>query len=161
ISADEHKINAKAIAALARQKGIYQRAGQLVRVVKDKSPATKGIRRPSTPRIEAIPPPLLRDRLAANVRWIKTTQNGLEPGHPPGWCASAVHSYGHWRGIPFLEAVVDHPILRHDGTILDKTGYDSETALLLRPSGKLPSVPKTPTQEEARAAVTLLLDVVS
>src|SRR5262249_21954015 len=31
ISADEHKINAKAITALARQKGIFQRAGQLVR----------------------------------------------------------------------------------------------------------------------------------
>src|ERR1700687_91198 len=66
ITTEEHEVNAEAVAALGRDNGIYQRICQLVRVVRDRSPAAKGIRRPFGPRIDALPKALLRERLAAN-----------------------------------------------------------------------------------------------
>jgi putative DNA primase/helicase len=68
ISTEEHEVNAEAVTALGTDEAIYQRGGMLVRVVRDVSPAAKGVRRPFAPRIEPMPPPLLRERLAANAR---------------------------------------------------------------------------------------------
>lgn len=165
ITTEEHEVNAAAASALALDEGTYQRAGLLVRIVRDTSPATKGIRRPFAPRIEALPPALLRERLAANARWFqqkKTPQGIVEvPTHPPGWCVPAVHARGEWPGLRHLEAVVEYPILRPNGTILSKPGYDVDTCLLLEPTGKLPTISDCPTRADAAAAARLLLDVVS
>src|SRR5262249_1108536 len=125
--------------ALGRDAGIFQRGGSLVRVVRDLSPAAGGLRRPFAPRIEAVPLSLLRERLAANARWIalRKTREGTEetPARPPAWCVAAVHARANWPGIRHLEAVVDHPVLRPDGTLLDRPGYDLGTGLLLEPAG--------------------------
>src|SRR5581483_7104942 len=67
ITTDEHLVNDAAVAALARDSTLYQRAGLLVRIVRDTSPAARGVRRPLAPRIEPLPAPLLRERLAANA----------------------------------------------------------------------------------------------
>jgi hypothetical protein len=165
ISTEEHEVNAQAVAALARDPGIYQRGGMLVRVVRDASPATKGIRRPFAPRIEMLPPPLLRERLAANAMWIRPrkTQRGdiEEPAHPPAWCVSATHARADWPGIRHLEAVVDYPVLRPDGTVLSRPGYDPETGLFLEVLGNLPGIPDHPTRADAILARDQLLEVVS
>src|SRR5262249_26132166 len=135
ITTEEHEVNEKAIQALARDASFYQRGNLLVRIMRDGSPASKGIRRPFTPRIDPLPAPLLRERLAANASWIKLRQakDGVieEPAHPPSWCISAIHARGEWPGIRHLEAVVDYPVLRPDGTILYQPGYDPSTGLLL------------------------------
>src|SRR5262249_27813745 len=153
---DEHKVNEQAVAALGGEKSIYQRAGLLVRLVRDESPAAQGIRRPFAPRIETLPPPLLRERLAANAKWLsrKSGKGGVEgaAAHPPGWCVAAVVAHGYWPGVRPLEAVVDYPVLKPDGTILCQPGYDADTGLLLAPAGKLPDVPEQPTQADARRA---------
>ena len=113
-------------AALARDDAIYQRGGMLIRVVRDVSPAAKGIRRPFAPRIETLPPALLRERLAANALWItihETKEGAVEkPARPPAWCVAAVHARADWLGIRHLEAVVVYPVLRPDGTILCQAG---------------------------------------
>jgi hypothetical protein len=122
ITTEEHEVNAEAVAALATEESIYQRGGLLVRVVRDVSPAAKGIRRPFAPRIEPLPPPLLRERLAANARWValhgKKDEMEERPARPPAWCVSAVHTRAQWPGVRHLEAVLDYPVLRPDGTIL-------------------------------------------
>jgi hypothetical protein len=158
ITTEEHEVNAQAAAVLARDPCIYQRGGILVRVVRDTSPAAVGIRRPFAPRIEPLPPALLRERLAANARWIAIAQNGeLRPGRPPGWCVAAVHARGDWPGLRHLEAVVDYPVLRPDGTILDRPGYDDATGLLLEFTDEPPVVPPAPSHHEALAARDALL----
>src|SRR5207237_390767 len=81
--------------------------------------------------------------------------------HPPGWCVSAVHSRGEWPGIPHLEAVVDYPVLKRDGTVLCKPGYDAETGLYLEPPRKLPNIPDRPTKTDAIAARDRLVGVVA
>jgi hypothetical protein len=165
ITTEEHKVNAAAVSALAGDAAVYQRGGMLVRVVRDVSPAAKGIRRPFTPRIETLPPPLLRERLAANAHWInlRETQNSVteQDAHPPAWCVSAVHARADWPGIRHLEAVVDYPVLRPDGTILDRAGYDRETGLLLEAAATFPAIGPSPSKEQAIDARDQLLDVVA
>jgi hypothetical protein len=165
ITTDEHLVGDAAIAALAKDGGIYQRGGLLVRIVRDSSPAARGIRHPLAPRIEPLPPPLLRERLAANALWqtLRRKKNGDEepvPARPPGWCTAAVHARGNWPGVRHLEAVVDTPVLRPNGTILCTPGYDAETGLLFEADRTFPSFPDKPTQEDALAARDLLLEVV-
>jgi hypothetical protein len=162
VTTEEHEVNEAAVAALVREEGIYQRGGILVRVVRDDSPAANGIRRALAPRIEPLPPPLLRERLAANAQWAtKNSQGEVKPTRPPGWCVSAVHARGQWPGIRHLEAVVDCPVLRYGGTILDRPGYDPATALLLESGTKFPPTPENPSRDDAVAACQKLLDVVA
>jgi hypothetical protein len=165
ISTEEHEVNADAVAALQRDDAIYQRGGMLVRVVRDVSPAAKGIRRAFSPRIEALPPALLRERLAANAVWMtlrETSEGAVEkPAHPPAWCVSAVHARADWPGIRHLESVVDYPVLRPDGTILCRPGYDRETGLLLESASQFPTIPDQPSKDEAVAALNALQEVVS
>lgn len=165
LSTEEHEINDAAIDALGSDKSIYQRGGLLVRVTYDDSPAASGIRRPLAPRIEAIPREILRERLAAAATWIslRETQNSVieTPAHPPGWSVSAVHSRGRWRGIRYLEAVVEYPVLRPDGTILQDPGYDASTGLLLEPAGSPPTIPLSPSHADALRARDRLLEVVA
>ena len=165
ITTEEHEVNAQAAQALARDPTMYQRGGSLVRVLRDTSPAGKGIRRPLAPRIDALPQPMLRERLSEVARWrsLRETSDGVEerPARPPAWCVSAVHVRAEWPGVRHLEAVVDYPVLRPDGTILCCPGYDTDTGLLLEPAGLLPNIAEPPSRAEAIKAMDTLLDVVS
>jgi hypothetical protein len=165
LSAEEHAVNAAAVAALAADPSLYQRGAMLVRVLRDGSPAAAGVRRPLAPRIEAIPRELLRERLTAVASWVslRETKIGAQesPAHPPGWCVGAVHARGTWEGIRHLEAVVEYPILRPDGTLLQEPGYDPATGLLLEPAGPLPTIPTRPARADAVRARDRLLGLVS
>ena len=165
ISTDEHHVNTKAVESLGSDDTIFQRGGILVRIVRDTSPAAKGIRRPMSPRIEILPAPILRERMTAVASWIaiRHTKDGAEerPAHPPAWCVSAVHARGCWPGIRHLEAVVDYPVLRPDGSILMTNGYDHDTGLLLEMHCDLGELPHHPTLDEAIAARDRLLEVVT
>jgi hypothetical protein len=164
VTPEEHEVNAEAVEALTTDESIFQRGGMLVRVVRDVSPAAKGIRRPFAPRIEPLPPPLLRERLAACARWITLheTQEWPQerPAHPPAWCVSAVHARAEWPGIRHLEAVVDYPVLRPDGTLLAKPGFDPDTGLLLELTDA-PAISENPSRDYAIEAREYLLDLVN
>jgi hypothetical protein len=165
IGTDEHRVNAAAVEALAADESIYQRGGVLVRIVRDASPATKGIRRPMSPRIEALPAPVLRERLTAVAAWksVRETNDGAteSPAHPPAWCVSAVYARGEWPGIRHLEAVVDYPVLRPDGTILSATGYDPSTGLFLAAGCNFDYLPSHPSHADAVTARNRLLEVIA
>jgi hypothetical protein len=160
ITTDEHTVNAKAADALGRDADIYQRGGQLVRVARDLSPAGRGIRRPCAPRIDTLPLPIVRERLAATVQWFSRRSGEFVPAHPPEWAVRAIHARGEWPGVRHLEAVIEYPVLRPDGTLLMTPGYDSTTGLLLEPRGELPELVESPTRADARGALGALLDVV-
>jgi hypothetical protein len=166
VTTEEHLVNDQAVGAIGSDQSIFQRGALLVRVVTDDSPAGRGIRRPFAPRIDALPPPLLRERLTANARWIvpQTDKNGevrYKPGHPPGWCVSGVHARSCWPGVRHLEAVVEYPVLRPDGTVCRAAGFDPDTGLLLAPAGDLPDILDSPSREDAIAAADTLFEVVA
>lgn len=169
IDTEESRVNDDAIAALALVPNVYQRGSSLVRIVHDDGKARRlNLARPiGAPVITAIAPATLQEILANAARWIrieideKAVKEG--PAHPPPWSVKAVHARGQWAGVRALEAVVESPVLRADGSILSTPGYDEATGLFYEPSPggpAFPPVPEFPTGEEVDAASDLLLDVV-
>lgn len=62
-----------------------------------------------------------------------------------------------WR-FPPLEALIESPFLRSDGTICDSPGYDASTCLFYAPapSLRLPEIPEMPTRDHVDVSLDLL-----
>ena len=63
--------------------------------------------------------------------------------------------------IPRVSGIITTPTLRPDGSLLSAPGYDPRSELYLLPGLQLPPIPERPTREEARAALELLIDLLS
>jgi hypothetical protein len=138
----------------------------LVQVVstEPESDQTAAVRRPpGSLVVREIPPPLLRERLTRSAKWEKYVGGEGEeyrPVHPPAWSVNAVHSRGVWPGVRQLEAVVNHPVVLGNGSILAANGYDATSKLLVCiPSDLCLTVPARPTRADAAAAVAVIDDV--
>jgi hypothetical protein len=166
VTPDEHLVNDQAIAALVRDDSIFQRGGVIVQILYDHGKKTlKGITRPAhTPRICPLREASLRERLSRVARFVKYVEKeeGVEvvQQHPPAFCTSAVAARGHWPSVRHLEGVINSPILRSDGTVLQTPGYDPVTGLYYEPDGPIIDVPESPTFADARASCDALLEVV-
>ena len=71
----------------------------------------------------------------------------------PCWVAKRVLSiYKDWP-FPVLLGVINHPILRLNGTLLNTPGYDAESGLFFNPGPhQWPPIPLAPSAAEAKAA---------
>jgi len=135
---------------------MFIRAGALVRVREDEH---------GTPQIQSMDLNHVRgraDRCADFVRitkqgdnWIKTKVN------PPEIVIKDLMALPTWP-FPALEAVVESPILRPDGSIFDAPGYDAKTRLYYRPvpGFEHPRIPADPSEGEVRAALDLVNEAV-
>ncbi len=135
---------------------MFIRAGALVRVREDEH---------GTPQIQSMDLNHVRgraDRCADFVRitkqgdnWIKTKVN------PPEIVIKDLMALPTWP-FPALEAVVESPILRPDGSIFDAPGYDAKTRLYYRPvpGFEHPRIPADPSEDEVRAALDLVNEAV-
>lgn len=152
-----------------RRWSIYVRGGMLVRVINVLDPDdphrehAKHIN--GGPKIDRVPLPSLTEHIATAASFVKERANRsgethLVSTHPPEWLVTTVMSRGEWPGVPDLEAITEVPVLRDDGTVLETPGYDPHSRLFYAPSGRFPSVPSSPSRDEARAAAERLLDVV-
>lgn len=160
LSDREHEVNAEAAARLAQLEGVYVRAGRLVRVVRDVK-ARKINRPPGAPTLGELPRSIVRERLTevAQFKQWKTGYWKVTP--PPDWCVAAVHERGEWPGARLIEGIIEAPVLRSDGSVLARQGYDEDTGLLLSSSGVFDQVPEKPTQDDAKNAAEQLLEVVA
>jgi Bifunctional DNA primase/polymerase, N-terminal len=146
-------------------RGVYVRGrpGELVRLCRD-APAPRGINRaPGAPTIQAIPPVQLQLELERMGQWVRVKREPSKAGYivpsaPPQKLVEYVRTVGMWPGIPMLEGITEAPCLRRDGSILDTPGYDNETGLLYEPSTQFPVIQTRPTLDDAREAVSVLLD---
>lgn len=167
ISTDEHLVNDLAVAALARDPEVYQRANVLVTILRDDAARNRAILRPpGSPRIAALPLPRLREKLTRWASWRRPQRNrdGDEqaiPAHPPEWAVAGVAARGSWPEIRAIEAITEAPAIRPDGTILDRPGYDEATGLLYEPNAPFPPIPPRPTEADARRAADALLELVT
>lgn len=165
ITTEERDVNDQAAAALTAEPTVYQRGNGLVTVFREPE-ETRHIRRQAgSPRIVPLATPRLRELLASVARWRKKKAAGKGkprpvPAHPPDWSVSAVSARGSWEGIRPLEAVVEAPTLRPDGTVLDTPGWDPATTLLYEPNGEFPPLPPAPTLAMAQEAADVLLGLV-
>jgi hypothetical protein len=166
ITTAEHFVIDEAVDALSQAPNVYQRGNMLMTVIRDLTPKNRLILRPpGSPRIAPLPHPSLRELLTRWARWEKirkTKEQGEEttPAHPPDWAVAGVAARGSWPEIRLIEAVTETPVLRLDGTILDRSGYDERTALLFEPNAPFPKIPSAPSHADAREAADLLMGLV-
>jgi hypothetical protein len=169
IDTAEYLVNAQAAAALGSELDLFARAGMLVQVVEapDVPDPTAPVRRPpGVPVVRDVSPPLLRERLTRCASWVRRTERGGEinetPAHPPAWSVQAVHGRGDWPAVRRLEAVVTHPALLADGSILSAAGYDAASGLLVSlPAGVSVNLTDRPDRAAVAAAVAELFDVIA
>ncbi len=164
ISPLEWKVTDEAIAVLTRDPEVFTRSGELVRIVTDEPPHD-GIERPaSTQQIRPLLPPTLRERLGKVAKFVTISPDGeARQKPPPDWCLSAIRHRGTWRGIRHLEGIVNTPVLRADGSVLSKPGYDPATGLVLTAGSaeSAESAESDLTPDAAKRAVSKLLNLVS
>lgn len=146
--------------------GVYVRGRMLVSVVRDGSDPTTWIRRaPGAPTIRPLDQAQVLDRMDRAARWRrpgKDDQAERKPVMPPPQVAAQVLARPHWP-FPYLDAVVETPTIRPDGTILSVPGHDRATGLLYQPApgeAAWPAVPTHPTRSQVEEAVRALLDPV-
>jgi len=148
--------------ALANEPNVFQRAGSIVEVLRQEAtpasggPAT-GLRRTiGAPVIHAIAPAKLRLHLASCVAWQRERGDKLVATSPPDWAAHGLCGYGEWASLRPLTAVVEAPMLRADGSLLDTPGYDTATGLVYAPNLDFGRMPEPPTRADAQEASALL-----
>ena len=83
------------------------------------------------------------------------------PAHPPSWSCEAIVERGEWPSLRPIVGVVECPVLRPDGSILDAPGYDPATRLYYDGTETFPPIPASPTRPEVEAAVKTLLELVA
>lgn len=87
--------------------------------------------------------------------------NFTKPGRPPKYGYPSDELIQHFLGYPdpalrTLRGLTRIPVLRPDGTILDKPGFDEMTGLWYEPDFELESIPEVITRSDIVAAVALI-----
>jgi hypothetical protein len=158
-------VDAAIDALVAGGADVFQRGSLLVRVTRDASKLAGTVRPKGTPTITRMPSPRLAELLATHAKWIAVRVKGGEKKKtrmlPPGRVVQQIEARGEWPGIRPLEGIVESPVLRPDGTILEAPGYDAATGLIFEPSGTFDPVSEKPTQGDACRACAELLEAVS
>jgi hypothetical protein len=101
---------------------LYVRGDRLARIVSDSDKRFK----PALVPVEAMPEIMSR---AAN--FVRSTESGCIDVFPSETLARAIVHRDYWP-FPILRGVVEIPVLRKDGSILDKPGYDPISELQFR-----------------------------
>jgi hypothetical protein len=132
---------------------IFVRSGALCRVTQDE----KG-----QPAIEPVDKVKLRARLTVVAVFFSIgKQDSLVGTNPPLALCENILAQGAWD-FPPLMGVARSPILRRDGTICTKPGYDAESQLYYWPDLGLvvPPIPNNPSIDEVKAAKDILIDLI-
>ena len=140
--------------------GLYQRGGQIVRVIRLEAPQDGIIRRSAgSPLIVPLEPPGLVEaftRAATWVRWDARKKNYNSIDCPIIVGATYAARAGMWNLRP-LTGIISAPTLRRDGSILERPGYDERTGLLFL-GDAFPPIPSKPSRDDAIAALEILTE---
>lgn len=94
----------------------------------------------------------------ARYKRLDARSRAYQPVDPPTQMLRQVLAFGVRRRLKPLKAVITAPTIRLDGTILDRSGYDVHTGLLVDiPYSEAPLVIEHPTLEQARDALDALM----
>lgn len=146
-------------ALVQAQAPFYVRGDTLVRPAIDDVEASKG-RRTKIARLCQVQAPTILDYLSREARFEKydgrAKGDGIVPTDPPRTVADIILARdGEWR-FPRIAGVLTTPTLRPDGSMLSEPGYDPATRLYLGAVPPMPPLGKTPTKDDALAALALI-----
>jgi Domain of unknown function (DUF3854) len=148
------------LVANATRLRLFQRAAEVVRVITlDREVERTGLRRP-TGTVQLAPVSTL-NLLETFDRLIAWERPGGEDGPEPADCPAKIAGtylarIGDWK-LPALLGVIEAPVMRPDGTILNTGGYDETTGLYLH-GEDWPAIPNAPTRAAAEDALRELLE---
>ena len=132
----------------------FVRSNSLVRVILDEK---------NTPIIQDLAHSHVRGLLtrAANF-YVREGDDRVRHINPPDEIIQDILTRGSWK-FPPLEAIIQCPILRSDGTILTHAGYDPATRLIYFPPPglQLPSIPKRPSREDVDRSKALIAELLA
>lgn len=151
-------------ALLAAQAEVFQRAEHLVRPGYHEVSAADG-RTTIAAGLHVLKQPALIEELARVADWQafdgrKKDWRTIDP--PASIAAVLAARAGRWR-LRSVVAVTTCPTLRPDGSVLSAPGYDAATRIYYMPASNLcmPTLAAHPTQNDAKAAVALLSDLLA
>ncbi len=127
---------------------IYVRHGQLVRIQRKED---------GTPCIETLTETALKGMLARAMNVVKLTVKGPVHIAPPDTIVKDLLALGEWPFLP-LDSIIEFPVFRPDGTLIETPGYDAITRLVYvpLPTLRIPPVPVEPTWEQIVDALALI-----
>jgi hypothetical protein len=143
---------------------IYQRSGELVRVVRLDSDTSEDApirRRAGALILKPVTPTWLHEQFARVARWQKfdvRARHALPADPDPLYAVTYLARVGEWC-MPVLRGVIEAPTLREDFSILQTPGYDRDSQLLFAAEIPFPAVPEKPTRADAAAALQKLVHV--
>ena len=142
---------------------IYQRGGLIVRPVLSKLKAADD-RDTFGWSLVPVTRPHLVEVLTCAARFLKyngRSRQFLPTDAPDNVADTYLARVGAWK-LPVLTGVVAAPFLRSDGSICERPGYDTASGMLFKRDAQeaFPSVPQTPSKDDARAALKELGDLI-
>jgi putative DNA primase/helicase len=148
-------------ALIAGNMGVYQRGSLIVRPAHSRVDIADG-NTTTAIRLAPIRAHLLVELMTLAAAWERFAGGDWVPIDCPQRVAETYLARdGAWN-VPVLAGIVNCPVLRPDGSILETAGYDTSTGLLYDPQGMLFSpVPERPNKEDARRALSVLKDLLS
>jgi len=149
-----HEMSREGLAALQTANEpprLFARSGRMVAVVRDEH---------NRHLIAEVTEAALRGRMARSAFYYKLNKDREPvPCLPPLEVVRDVLalSSAEW-GFPPLEALIEAPFLRSDGTICDRPGYDASTSLFYSPAPSLQplAIPEAPTRDHVDVSLDLL-----
>jgi len=162
LGVDTYRVVADATAALAQSKTLYQTTGRLVRVVRveEADEARVGIAA-GTPTIAPMPLGTLHSHLTEVARWeaFDGRSRLWVAKEPTKSVVAALAEAMEWPGINPIAGITEVPVMRADGSVLDRAGYDRTTGYLYLSQGAFEPIADAPTRTDAVAALAELRDV--
>jgi hypothetical protein len=150
------EVTAEALAALLHRNEpprLFLRLGEVCRIRLDGQ---------NQAVIEVLDEAALRGELDRSADCFRRGRDGiLIPIAPPSHVVRDLAKLPE-LSFPPIEAVVPTPVLRGDGTVLNRPGYDPKTRLFYhpRPGLSVPTVPTVPTDEDRACARSLVEEVI-
>jgi len=145
-----HELTAQALPAMARYNNpptIFARSGQLVRIRKDEN---------GNYVIEMLSEAALRGILSRCARFVRYTEKEAKPADPPVAVVKDILALPAWPEFAPISGIVTSPVMRPDGTVHDRPGYDPITKTFYAGDLRL-DIPKKPTKEEAAECAKYVL----
>jgi hypothetical protein len=166
IDHDTERMKAQAIEVLAGMEEVYVRGAVLCDLVKETGKDRWGQER--RPWVRKTSKAFLKSKMNSAAFWYtKKVPRGEEAEEvevrerSDAETVAAVLAAGHWPNVKRLEGIVYVPVLRKDGTILQKPEYDKKTGLYYHDELKDIGVVEKPTRTDVEKAKEYLFRVIA